>query len=173
MSEIVERLLVTALQNYEKYTILNSLEINLHSNYLNQKIIDYKGFVYEVILKNVLFSTSAKNEMQNIFVICHNLNSAKKALTNGKIYGLLGIINLKEIKNWSEIKGRSIYVNAKIDDSHYMENTKHFSFKFKTSFPTEFLEFTCELIDDKAKQIEFASGEEKDFIIDLQIDILK
>ena len=79
---------------------------------MNQKIIDYKGFVYEVILKNVLFSASVKNEMQNIFVICHNLNSAKKALTNGKIYGLLGITNLKVIKNWSEIKGRSIYVNA-------------------------------------------------------------
>ena len=54
-----------------------------------------------------------------------------------------------------------------------MENAKHFGFKFKTSFPTEFLEFTCELLDDKAKQIEFGSGEEKDFIIDLQIDILK
>ena len=54
-----------------------------------------------------------------------------------------------------------------------MENAKHFGFKFKTSFPTEFLEFTCKLLDDKAKQIEFADNEQKVPIIDLQIDILK
>ena len=66
---------------------------------------------------------------------------------------MLGIINLNEIKNWDKIKGKSIYVNAKLDASHYMENAKHIGFKFKTTFPTEFLEFTCELLDDKAEQI--------------------
>ena len=54
-----------------------------------------------------------------------------------------------------------------------MENAKHFAFKFKTAFPAEFLEFTCELLDDKAKQREFESGETKVPIIDLQIDPLK
>ena len=71
------------------------------------------------------------------------------------------------------MKGKSLYVNAQIDDSHYMENAKHFVFKFKSSFPTEFLEFTCQLLDDKADKIKFADGEEKVPIIDLQIDILK
>ena len=51
------------------------------------------------------------------------------------------------------MKGKSLYVNAKIDDSHYTDNAKHFGFKFKTSFPTEFLEFTCEFLDDKANRI--------------------
>ena len=97
----------------------------------------------------------------------------KKALINGKIYNLLGITNLNEIKNWDKIKGKSIYVNAKLDDSHYMENAKHIGFKFKTTFPTEFLEFTCELLDDKAEQIKFSSGETKVPILDLQIDIVK
>ena len=46
-------------------------------------------------------------------------------------------------------------------------------FKFKSSFPTEFLEFTCEFLDNKADQIKFADGENKVPIIDLQIDILK
>ena len=54
-----------------------------------------------------------------------------------------------------------------------MENAKHFGFKFKTSYPTEFLEFTCELLDDKAKKIEFQMGEEKVPALDIQIDILK
>ena len=150
MSEAVETLLIKALQNYDRYTILNPFEVNLRSNYLHQKINEYKGFVYEVILKNALFSPSIKNETQNIFVTCQNLNSSKKALINRKIYGLLGIINLREIKNWDTIKGNSIYVNVKFDDSHFMENVKHFGFKFKTTFPAEFLEFMCELLDDKA-----------------------
>ena len=50
------------------------------------------------------------------------------------------------------MKGKSLYVNAKIDDSHYMQTAKHFGFAFKTSFPTEFLEFTCEFLDDQAKK---------------------
>ena len=54
-----------------------------------------------------------------------------------------------------------------------MVNNKHFRFKYKTSFPTEFLEFTCELLDDKANQINFASDEQKVPVLDLQIDILR
>ena len=173
MVEVIDTIIVKALQSYDKYSTLNPLEINLNSNYLSKIIHDYKGFTFEVRLINVLFSSSLENDTQNIFIVCHNLNSAKKALINNKIYSLLEIINLNEIKQWSEMKGKSLYVNAKIDDSHYMQNAKHFGFKFKSSFPTEFLEFTCEFLDDKADQIKFADGENKVPIIDLQIDILK
>ena len=86
---------------------------------------------------------------------------------------MLGIINLNEIKQCSEMKGKLLYVNVKIDDGHYMQNAKYFGFKFKSSFPTEFLEFTCEFLDDKADQIKFPDGENKVPIIDLQIHILK
>ena len=86
---------------------------------------------------------------------------------------MLGINNLNEIKQWNEMKGKYLYVNAKIDDSHYMETAKHFGFSFKASFPTEFLEFTCDFLDNKAEKIQFADGEEKVPIIDLRIDILK
>ena len=126
MSEVAETFLVKALQSYDRYTVLNPLQINLSSNYLNQKTNDFKGFVYEVLLKNILFSASISNDTQNAFITCSNLHSAKKALINGKIYNLLGIINLNEIKNWDKIKGKSIYVNAKLDDSHYMEKAYMF-----------------------------------------------
>ena len=171
MTEIIDKVIVKALQSYDKYTTLNPLEINLQSNYLSKLIDDYKGFVFEVRLINVLFSANITNDTQNIFVTCQNLVSAKKALINDKIYYLLGIINLNEIKQWNEMKGKSLYVNAKIDDSHYMETAKHFGFAFKTSFPTEFLEFTCDFLDDEAKKIEFADGEEKVPIIDLIINV--
>ena len=68
MIDIAETLLIKALRSYDKYTTLNPLEVNLRSNYLNQKINDYKGFVYEVMLKNMLFSSSVKNDTQNIFI---------------------------------------------------------------------------------------------------------
>ena len=96
VTDIVDTLLIKALQSYDKYTILNPLEVNLRSNYLNQKLEDYKGFVYEVMIKNILFSSSIKNETQNIFVTCQNLNRAKKALINEKIYSMLDLINLKK-----------------------------------------------------------------------------
>ena len=152
---------------------MNPLQINLNSNYLSKIIHDYKSFTFEIRLINVLFSASLENETQNIFLVCHNLSSAKKALINNKIYSLLGIINLNEIKKWNEMKGKSLYVNAEIDDSHYMEIAKQLGFKFKSSFPTEFLEFTCEYLDDKADKTKFADDEEKVPIIVLQIDILK
>ena len=44
MVEIIDKIIVKALQNYDKYTTLNPLEINLQSNYLSKIIDDYKGF---------------------------------------------------------------------------------------------------------------------------------
>ena len=174
MVEIIDTLLIKALQSYDKYTILNPLEIDIRSNYMTDKINNYKSYMNEVCIRNVLFSAGIKNETQNIFVTCYNLNSAKKALINGKIYSLLGIINLSEIKNWSEVKGNSIYVSVKFGDVAFsIENATHFAFKFKTGFPTEILEFKIELIDDKATQIEFNDDENKVPVVDLQIDILK
>ena len=77
------------------------------------------------------------------------------------MYSLLGIINLSEIENWSKIRGNSIYVSVKFDVINYIENATHFAVKFKTSFSTEILEFKVELLDDKAKQIEFNDGKNK------------
>ena len=173
MVEVIDTVLVKPLQSYDKYSTLNPLEINLNSNYMSKIIDDYKGLTFEVRLINVLFSSSIKNDTQNVFITCQNLDSSKKALINNKIYGILGIINLREIKKWEEMKAKSLYVNAKIDGSHYTDKAKHFGFKLKTSFPAEFLEFTCKFLDDKANKIEFDDNEEKVPIIDLQIDILK
>ena len=84
MVEIVDKILVKALQNYDKYTTLNPLEVNLNSNYLSKIIHDYKGYIFEVRLINVLFSSNITNDTQNIFITCQNLTSAKKALINDK-----------------------------------------------------------------------------------------
>ena len=158
---VVDPLFVKGLQSYDKYTTLNLLDIDFRSNYLHQKFEDYKGYKYRLALVNVLFSAKFENETENIMIICHNLNGTKKALINGKRYNILGIINLNELKNWLTIKGESIYVSASLTDVHNPEKADHLSFPFKTLTPTEILEFSCELIDDKGISKKFDSEETK------------
>ena len=173
MKEILDTIMVKALQKFENYTILNPLDIDIRSNYMTEKIEEFKYSVYQVMLKNILFSANIVNNTQQIFITCYNLDSAKKALSNGKLYSILGIINLSEIKNWEEVKGKSIYVNAKFDDiTANTESTIHFGFKFNSAYPTKFFEFKIELLDDQAKKIEFADGKKKVPALDLQINIL-
>ena len=47
----------------------------------------------------MLFPASVKNDTQQIFVTCRELNDVKKSLLNSKICGLIGIIDLQKINN--------------------------------------------------------------------------
>ena len=162
MTEVVETLLIKVLQNFDNYTVLNPVDVDIRSNYMTEKINSYKGHVYQVLIRNLLF------------IVCYNLDSAKKALINGKLYSILGIVNLSEINNWDVVKGKSVYVSVKFDDiNSTIESAIHFAFKFKTAFPTEIFEFKIELLDDQAKQIKFGNGEIKVPALDIQIDVLK
>ena len=67
MVEVIDTIIVKALQSYDKYSTLNPLDINLNSNYLNKMIHDYKGFVFEIRLINVLFSANIQNETKYFF----------------------------------------------------------------------------------------------------------
>ena len=137
MTEVVETLLIKALQNFDNYTVLNPLDIDIRSNYMTEKINSYKGHVYQVLIRNLLFSANIANETQQLFIVCYNLDSAKNALINGKLYSILGIVNLSEINNWDIVKGKSVYVSVKFDDiNSTIESAIHFAFKFKTAFPT-------------------------------------
>ena len=60
----------------------------------------------------ILFPSSVTNGTKQIFVTFRELNNAKVVLINGKIYNILGIINLAKISNWEYIKGKSLWVNV-------------------------------------------------------------
>ena len=45
----------------------------------------------------ILFPASIKNNTEQGFTTCRELNDVKKALINSKIYGLLGITDLKKL----------------------------------------------------------------------------
>ena len=52
----------------------------------------------------MLFPTSLKNDTEQIFITCRELNNAKKFIINSKIHGLLGIIDLKKLIDGTKLK---------------------------------------------------------------------
>ena len=71
------------------------------------------------------------NDKKQIFVTCRELINAKVALINGKIYSILGIINLDKISNWEYIKGKSLWVNVSFTGQEQINDNKHLSFHSK------------------------------------------
>ena len=110
----------------------------------------------------ILFPSSVTNDTKQIFVTCRELNNAKTALMNGKIYNILGIINLNKINNWEYIKGKSLWVNINFDETNQINNnSEHLSFSFVTSSLNDLLNSSINLIDGNNKTIEFNIGEAK------------
>ena len=111
------------------------------------------------------------NDTKQIFVTCRELNNAKVALINGKIYNILGIINLDKISNWEYIKGKSLWVNVSFTDQEQINDSKHLSFSFKTLSLNDFPNFGINLIDDDNKPVKFSSGEQKISILNFKIEV--
>ena len=55
----------------------------------------HKNVLYKLTPLGILFPASIKNNTEQVFITCRELNDVKKALINSKIYGLLGITDLK------------------------------------------------------------------------------
>ena len=60
------------------------------------KLKKYKNPAYKSTPLGIFFPASVKNDTEQFFLTCRQLNVSKKCLTNSKIYGLLGIIDLKK-----------------------------------------------------------------------------
>ena len=118
-----------------------------------------------------MFPSSAKNTTKKLFVTCRALNNAKRALINGKIYNILGIINLNKINNWEYIKGISLWVNGNFDKPTQINNSEHISFSFTTLSLNDLLDFSINLIDDSNNPIEFNSREKKISILNFKIEV--
>ena len=86
---------------------------------------------------------------------------ARTSLINRKIYKSVGVVNVNELTNWIELKGKSKCVNIVLNDSEYSTLAKHFAFAFETTNLNELLNFELNLLDDQAKPIKFAATEQK------------
>ena len=76
----------------------------------------------------MLFPASIKNDTEQIFITYRELNDFKKSSINSKIYGLLGIIDLKTINNCNKIKGQSLWINATLEEQRGINNSRHLCF---------------------------------------------
>ena len=95
----------------------------------------------------------------------------QKSILNGKVYDLFSIIDLEKINNWNEIKGQSTWINVVFKDQNEISNNSHICFSFVTRSLNYVPSFSIYLQDDKNKEIEFNSGEQKVSIFNFQVDI--
>ena len=95
----------------------------------------------------------------------------QKSILNGKVYDLFSITDLEKINNWNEIKGQSTWINVAFKDQNEISNNSHICFPFVTRSLNYVPSFSIYLQDDKNKEIEFNSGEQKVSIFNFQVDI--
>lgn len=93
-------------------------------------------------------------------------------LINGKIYKILGIINLNQINNLNNTKGVSNWISVTFDKLENMQKIDHFGSSFKTNNLNDLLSFQFTLLDTNNKKIEFTDNQKKISILNFKIGIL-
>ena len=86
------------------------------------------------------------------------LKDAKYGLINDDFKQVVGVINLNQIENWSDINKSSRWVNVNFQPQHESRNATHFSDNFITNNKDDLLNFKLKLVDTDNKLIEFAQG---------------
>ena len=81
------------------------------------------------------------------------------------------MINLDRISNWIEIKGKSIWISVAFKDQKEVNNNSHLCFPFVTRSINDLTSFSIYFQDDKNKEIEFNSGENKISILNFQVEV--
>ena len=78
---------------------------------------------------------------------------------------------IKKINNWEDVKGQSLWINAKLEEQKEINNSRHLCFPFTTLTQNDFLNFSINSIDDHNKQITFEENEKKVRILNFKIDV--
>ena len=99
MPEPIETIIIHAQQSFEIAGGLNPVQTEIDDDRVLNIFKKYKNVRYRLTPLGLLFPASIKNDTEQIFLTCRDLNDVKKFLINSKIYGLLGIIDLKKINN--------------------------------------------------------------------------
>ena len=150
---------------------LNPIQIEIKDDTVINILKKYKNVVRKIIPLGLLFPESIKNDTRQIFVLAKKLNGVKKCILTYKYYDILAVIDLNKIKNWKEVKGKSIRTNTQFKSHKEINNNSHFCFPFITRSFNDLTSFSIFLQDDSNKKIEFESNEKKVSIFNFQIDI--
>ena len=171
MQEPIETVIMRAQQNFEVAGGVNPVQIELEDDRLLNLLKKKKSVAYKLTLLGILFPVSLQNDTRQIFITCRKLNGVKKTLINGKICGLLGIIDLKKINNWEGIKGQLIWIYATLVEQREINNSRHMCFPFTTKTLHDLLSFSIYLLDDNNNGITFSDGEKKISILNFKKDV--
>ena len=171
MSEPIESVIIRAQQNFDVVGGLNPIQIEIKDDAVINIFKKYKNVVYKIIPLGLLFPVSIKNDTRQIFVLAKKLNGVKKCILTYKYYDILGVIDLNKIKNWEDVKGKSIWTNVQFKSHKETNNSSYFCFPFLTRSFNDLTSFNIFLQDDSNKKIELESGEQKVSIFNFQIDI--
>ena len=162
----IETVTVRDQQQFDLHNILNPIETEINNDRIISILKNQKYTYYKLMPIRNLFPSSVVNDTKQTFV----LNNPKAALINGKIYSILGTINLDKINNQEYIKGKSLWVNISFTEQEQVNDSKHLSFSFKTQSLNDLLNFNIHLIDEDNKSIKFSSGKQKIRILNFKIE---
>ena len=149
--QIIDAIKIVGLQNRTLNEKLNPVKITVHDSEIQSKLSKYgnQRYKYCFIVNSLLISSSIVQEANVIFLISYGLNYGRTSLINGKIYKSIGKVNVNEITNWTELKGKSKWVNIVFNDSENPTLAKHFAFAFETTNLNDLLNFELSLLDDE------------------------
>ena len=91
----IETVTVRGQQQFDLHNILNPIETEINNGRIISILKNQKYTYYKLMPIRNLFPSSVVNDTKQTFV----LNNPKAALINGKIYSILGTINLDKINN--------------------------------------------------------------------------
>ena len=110
--EVLDFIIVKGQQGFEEGKEINPVEIKIENNEVQNIFDRFNKNKIRFKLNGILFASSIKNNTEKIFLQTAGLSVAKYALINDKYKQIIGVINLNEINNWSEIKKTSRWVNS-------------------------------------------------------------
>ena len=97
--QLINKIYVKALQKFDTYDKLNRIQISIKSNKITAALNCYKIYKYFFLVDSILFSSAVTNDTNVVFITCNELNEAKAALINGKLFKIFGVISLIKIRN--------------------------------------------------------------------------
>ena len=168
MQELIETVIIRAQQNFEIVRGLNPIQIKIEDERVLNMLKKHKNVTYKLTPLEILFPASIKNDTEQVFITGRKLNKVKKAQINSKIYDLIGIIDLKKVNNWKEIKGQSIGINATPEEQKEINNSRLLCFPF---FTKTLNDLDIYLLDYNNKEITFEDNEKKISILNFKIDV--
>ena len=161
MSRLVDEILISGLQDLEKYYKLNPIDIKTD----NSQIISLSKYgKYHLKTTSLLLGASFDQTTDVIFRTCNGINHAKMALINGKIHNIMCAINLTEETNFDLINNISKWLNILFNESNREAN--HFSFEVVSNSLHDILSFSYSMLA-------FAEDENKVPVLNFTIQVIR